>query len=317
MKRALQLFLLLGLVLPQMAHAKWIWSKETGFYNPKYAVKPSAEEQYNYAVGIYEKGDHDHARKLFKRVIQFFPNSEYGADAQFMIAECCFKDKDYYGAYKAYEVLRAQYPKHKRIQTVIDREFEIGTMLCNGTKRKWVAGIPVKAEAKGIEILENVIRLDSWADKADNALLEIGKCQYRKNQFEAANDTFQRLLQNYPSSEHVAEAQYLKGMSSMVQDQGPEYDPSHADRAAKEFKRLKEDFPETKPARKADERITQMEEASARSQFETASYYITNHKYPAATIYLRALAAKYPGTSYGQKAVRVLEVLDTLETPEP
>jgi len=316
MKRALALALLLGLVLPQMAYAKWVWSRETGFYNPKYAIKATAEEQLEYARSIYDKGNYDHARKLYKRVILFFPDSEHCAEAQFMTAECYFKDKDYYRAYKAYEVLRTQYPKNKRIQEVIDQELDIGVKLCTGTKRKWIGGIPIKAEGKGIEILENVIRLDSWSDKADDALLEIGKCQYRRNEFDAAGDTFQRVLENYPSSEHVADAQFRKGMSALSQDQGPEYDPTYANEATRDFKRLKEDFAGTEPAKKAGERITQMEEASARSLFETVKYYVTNNKYPAAAIYLRSLAREYPGTSYGDKAARIVQVLDTLETPE-
>jgi len=317
MKSLLRAGLVLGLILPRTADAVWIWSKETGFYNPKYAVKASAEEQYHYALDVFKKKDYGLARKLFKRVIKFFPDSKYCAEAQFMVAECYFMDKDYYHAYKEYETLKKQYPKHGRIQEVLAKEFEIGHLLCNGTKRKWIGGIPVPARGKGIEVMESVIKLDSWDDRADDALFEIGKTQYRKQQFDAANETFDRLVRDYPSSEHVAEAQYLKGMSSLAQDQGPEYDPSFAKAAARDFKVLKEEFQETEQAKSAAEKMQQMREAAARSHFRMVQYYMNNNKYLAAEIGLRALAKDYSDTSYGQKAGRMLQVLDTLGTPKP
>ena len=313
MKTVLCTACLVFLVVMPVAHAKWIYNPETGLYNPKYGVKSTPEEQYKRAIEEFKKKDYDLSRKLFKRLIQWFPDSKYCPEAQFMIAECRFMEGNYYKAHREYQSLMKEYPKHERIQQVIEKEFQIGHLLCGGAKREWVAGIRVGAEDKGIEVLETVIRLDSWDDKADDALFEIGQCQLRRKQYDAAAEAFGRLVRDYPSSEHAKKAQYLKGMCSYAQIQGPEYDPTHAIAARKDFEVVKDEFPETDDAQEAKTRITQMQNESARSDYTTAIMYLKNYKYAAAVVYLRALSRKYPTTTFGQKAKRVLEALDTLE----
>lgn len=308
---------LLGLLLTgSSAEAKWIWSRTTGFYNPKYAIKDTPEEQFKIAVEAFEGKEHHRALKLFQRLIQFFPDSKYCAESQFMIAECYFMDEDYYAAHKAYQTLVKEYPKHERIQEVIAKEYRIGYLLCNGTKRKWY-GIRIGAADKGIECLGEVIKLDNWDELADDALFEIGLCHYRRHQFEDAEKTFGRFLQDYPSSEFASQAQYLKGMSSYEQVEGPEYDPTFARRAKKEFTILKEDFPESKEAKEAGTKISQMELENARKEYETAIYYLKNRKFGAVKIYFQTLANNYSSTHYGKKAQKLLEILDTMESKNP
>ena len=315
MKKSLLATLILAFGFHTPSEAKWIWNKDTGFYNPKYAVKESAEAQFKYAMSFFEKKRFEHSRKLFKRLIQFFPDSKLNAESQYMIAECYHEDQDYWQAYKEYQVLVKEYPRHERIQDVIKKQYEIGRLLCNGTKRKWM-GIKIKAEEKGMEVLENVILLDSWDELADDALFEIGKCQYRKKQYESADKTFAKLVQDYPSSEHVEKAQYLKARCSYDRIQGLEYAPDLPAKAKRDFEILAEDYPQAKVTADAETKINQMAEESAKSDFEKAHYYLKNNKYAAAAIYIRSVARKYPNTETGKKAARIWKVLESLEQPK-
>ncbi|MDA1143073.1 MAG: outer membrane protein assembly factor BamD [Planctomycetota bacterium] len=315
MKKCLAAILVLAFVFNAASEAAWIWNKDTGFYNPKYAVKESAEAQLKYGMDFFEKKKYEHARKLFKRLIQFFPDSKLNAEAQYMIAECFYLDKDYWRAYLEYKILVKEYPRHERIQDVIKKQYRIGHLLCNGTKRKWM-GIKIKAEEKGMEVLESVILLDSWDELADDALFEIGKCQYRKKQYESAEKSFSKLVQDYPSSAFVGEAQYLKARCSYDQIQGLEYAPDLPAKAKRDFSILKEDYPEAEVTKDAESKISQMAEESAKSDFEKAHYYLKNKKYTAASIYFRAVARNYPDTNTGQKAARIWKVLESLEPPK-
>jgi outer membrane assembly lipoprotein YfiO len=315
MKNCLAAMLALAFVFSASSEAKWIWNKDTGFYNPKYAVKETAEEQHKYAMEFFEKKKYQHARKLFKRHIQFFPDSKLNADAQYMIAECYYAEKDYWKAYLDFQILVKEYPRHERIQDVIKKQFQIGYLMCNGTKRKWM-GIKIKAEEKGMEVLESVILLDSWDELADDALYEIGKCQYRKRQYESAEKTLSKLVQDYPSSEHVDQAQYLKARCSYDRIQGLDYDRLLPEKAERDFTILKEEYPESKVTKDAETKISQMAEERAKSDFEKAHYYLKNNKYAAASIYFRSVARKYPETKTGQKAARIWEVLKSLEPPK-
>ncbi|MBI2193906.1 MAG: outer membrane protein assembly factor BamD [Planctomycetes bacterium] len=300
----------------QMVQAKWIWSPTTGFYNPKYAIKGTAEEQFNYAMDVFQDKDYRRARKIFQRLIQFFPDSKHCAEAQFMIAECYFMAEDYYAAFKAYQTLVKEYPKHERIQDVIAKEYRIGSLLCHGVKRKWF-GLRVGAADKGIECLEDVIKLDGWDDLADDSLFEIGLCQYRHREYDEAEKTFARFLQDYPSSEFASQAQYLKAMSSYDQVQGPEYDPTFARKAKKDFTVLKQDFPESTVSQDAEQKMNQMEQESARKEYETALFYLKNRKFEAVRMYFQSLARTFPETSYGSKARKLVEALNSLETRQP
>lgn len=317
MKRALSAILFLLALVPEMAEAKWIWSRETGFYNPKYGIKTSAEEQMKAAKEAFDRKNYDLARKLYKRVIQFFPDSPLCAEAQFMIGESYFLLGDYYQAHKAYKALVKEYPRHGRIQEVIQRQYRIGQLFCNGTKRKWLGVLPIPAYEKGIKALEGVIEMDRWSDLADDSLYEIGMCQYRRSHFPDSRETFGRLLQDYPSSEYASKAQYLRGMSSYSQIQGPEYDPTHAKQAKKDFEISKEEFPDSDEAKEAKAKIGRMDSESARSDYEIAKYYLKNRKVTAAIVYFRNLAMNYPNTDFGQKAQKVVSAFDALEQKKP
>ena len=312
MKALLSIMLGVLILAPQTVQAKWIWSKETGFYNPKYAVKDTDKEQFEAAKKAFDRKSYETSRKLFKRVIKFFPDTKLSAEAQFMIGECYFLSEDYYSAHKAYKTLIKEYPKHGRIQEVIARQYRIGHLFCNGTKRKW-HGLPIPAYQKGVEAMKEVVSLDRWDDLADDAVFEIGLCQYRKKNYEDARVTFSDLLQDYPSSEHASRAQYLKGMASYAQIQGPDYDPTKAKEAKRDFKISVDEFEGSEEEKQAREKISKMTMESARSENEIARYYLKNRKLQAALVYFRSLERNYSETPYGQTAKNLLALLDTLE----
>ncbi len=82
-KRALPLLIISFFIL-NSAEAFWIWTpKSQKFVNPKYAVKDSPQQQYDWAMSFYKEGDYRRAAEEFIRLVKQYKNSELAPDAQY------------------------------------------------------------------------------------------------------------------------------------------------------------------------------------------------------------------------------------------
>ena len=71
------------------ACAYWIWTPETKkFINPKYAVKDSPKEQFDWAMSFYEAKDYQRAAAEFEKLTKHYEYSEYAARAQYYVGLC-------------------------------------------------------------------------------------------------------------------------------------------------------------------------------------------------------------------------------------
>ncbi|MEI6863356.1 MAG: hypothetical protein WCK38_03050, partial [Candidatus Omnitrophota bacterium] len=66
-----------------IADAYWLWTPDSKkFVNPKYAVKDSPKEQYDWAMSFYEAKDYQRATAEFEKLTKNYEYSEYAARSQ-------------------------------------------------------------------------------------------------------------------------------------------------------------------------------------------------------------------------------------------
>ena len=75
-------------IFPTLSHAVWIWTPETGkFINPKWAVKPTPEDQLEFAQSFRDQGNCVKAMAEFKKLIKAYPRAKEAPEAEFYIVK--------------------------------------------------------------------------------------------------------------------------------------------------------------------------------------------------------------------------------------
>ncbi len=81
------LFIILAVVAVLAAapsvHAYWIWTPQTGAWiNPKWAVKDTPQEQFDWAMKFYDSKDYKKAVDEFQKLVRYYPQAELSAEGQ-------------------------------------------------------------------------------------------------------------------------------------------------------------------------------------------------------------------------------------------
>jgi outer membrane protein assembly factor BamD len=106
----------------------------------------------------------------------------------------------------------------------------------------------------------------------------------------------------YPTLEEAAEAQEKVCMIHYRQMEKPDRDMMHALRAEEECRNLLIQFPNSKFAPRAQQRLREIQEVIAEGEFRRGAFYHTKGSHPAAANRLQALADHYPLYSKADEA---------------
>ncbi|MBZ5578123.1 MAG: outer membrane protein assembly factor BamD [Acidobacteriia bacterium] len=107
----------------------------------------------------------------------------------------------------------------------------------------------------------------------------------------------------YPTMEEAAEAQEKVCDIQINQMEKPDRDPMHARRAEDECRQLLEQFPNSKFAPEAQQKLRNIQEVLAASEFKVGTFYHTKGSYPASANRLQALPDQYPLFSQNDEAL--------------
>jgi outer membrane protein assembly factor BamD len=191
----------------------------------------------------------------------------------------------------------------------------------------------------------------------DKVLFDRAMDAMKRNRFDVARMTLQTLINTYPDSEYVARAKlaigdawYAEGGSAALAQAEAEYkdfktffptmpeaaeaqlkignieyqqmekfdrDFTHARRAEDEYRQVILQYPDSKLAAQAKERLRQVQEVLAEREFAIGHFYYLRESYAAAIARLKSVSDAYPlfseadealyllGTSYEKQAARV------------
>jgi len=107
----------------------------------------------------------------------------------------------------------------------------------------------------------------------------------------------------YPTMEEAAESQDKVCMIHYKQMEKPDRDAKHAVRAEDECRQLLVQFPNSKFAPLAQQRLREIQEVIAESEYRTGSFYYTRGSFPAAANRLQALTDHFPLYSQADEAL--------------
>lgn len=169
---------------------------------------------------------------------------------------------------------------------------------------------------KAIKYFEKLEARYPYGRYAQQAQLEVAYAHYKqqeKAQAIAACDRFIRLHPNHPNVDY---AYYLKGLVNFNEDLGllgyvsmqdlTERDPKAAQESFEAFKALVGQFPESKYANDATQRMAYLVNALASHEVHVARYYMKRGAYVAAVNRAQASIKTYPDAPANEEALFVM-----------
>jgi outer membrane protein assembly factor BamD len=295
----------------------WIWTpKSKKFVNPKYAPKDTPEEQFKWAMGFFDEKQYKRAADEFTRLVAYFKDSDLAPEAQYYAGRSYEELDKLYPAFGAYQKTIEVYPFTKRIDEIIEREYNIGNKLY----RKY-GGILMGKEImtdleKAIEVFRAVKKNAPFGEYASPAQFMIAQCYKKSEQYDEAKGAFQKLIDEYPESALLDKAKYEVAQSTYLASLKPDYDQELTDDAIEEFKKIAGEKDASTVSEEAKDALSLLENKKAESLFNVAKFYEKQKRYKSARVYYEELMRKYSRSSFSELARERLEDMAELTEEE-
>ena len=299
-----RLILLLFMCLALHSFSYWEWTPKTGkWINPKYAVKDTAKEQFEWAEQLRKQGDINQALNEYEKLLKHYPDSEYAATSCFILGEIYQSKGDNKKAFDYYQKIVDRYPSSPYLMEVIKRQGKIAEEeIKKGSS--WLFFKERKVE-RG-EMLATVIENHPYAEDSAKKAIELGKFYLDNKQYQKAKEVFSGITMKYTEPSILEEAQFYLIKTEFLSIPEVSTDIKQYDGIKKKietFLALYKDSIHRDEVMKIKNRIM---ESEAKRYFEVASFYERSGKTDSARYYYRILAENYPETSYGKDASKKL-----------
>ena len=289
----------------------WIWTpKGKGVVNPKYAAKDTPEEQFKWAMKFYKQKEYKQAADEFIRLVSNFKESDLAPEAQYYAGRSCEEAGRYYTAFLNYQKAIDVYPFTKRVDKIIEREYELGIALYKKHVAKLMGREIMTDLDRAVEIFKKVKENAPFGEYADHAQFMIGECYKKSQQYNHAKNAYQRLADEYPQSKLAEKAKYEAAQCTYLASLRPDYDQELTDEAIEEFRSIVEEKRGFTISEEAKDAVSMLKEKKAESIFKTAQFYERQKHIKSAAIYYEEILKSYPRTSLGKPAAEKLKEME-------
>jgi outer membrane protein assembly factor BamD len=150
----------------------------------------------------------------------------------------------------------------------------------------------------------------------EQALMETAYAQFKAGKMDDTVSTIDRFIRTYPTQRNVPYMYYLRGLANSGRDtvflqKVWKLDPSRRDLATplqgyNDFSKLAENYPSSRYAADARQRMIALRNLFARHELDTALYYLRRDAWVSAAARAKYLLETYPQSEYQNDAVAVL-----------
>jgi outer membrane protein assembly factor BamD len=167
-------------------------------------------------------------------------------------------------------------------------------------------GVQMLSSKKYVPAIERFQKLRSdypFAPELVAAEIKLGEAYYLNKQYTEAVETLKEFEAMHPNNENIPYALYLSGMAHFDQFSSIDRDQKTTEVAKGFFERLVNNYPQSPYTAKAQDKLAKCLEYLAEHEFDIASYYMREKKYPAARDRLEGILRRYRNTSVAPKAL--------------
>lgn len=307
MKRFLAIIIVTSLLSLSMAistaHAYWVWTPETKkFINPKYAVKDTPKEQYNWAMDFYDSKDYKRAAIEFEKLVKNYEYSEYAAKAQYRVGLSYENQGKYYIAFENYQKTIDNFPHVDNMEEIIARQFNIGNIYASKENPRILGTNIMTSYDRAIEIYKKVVDNAPFGKLSDQAQFKMAETMKDAGRFDEAAIAFQKIIEDYPDSPLQEKARFEMANAAYKASLQPAYDQAPTDKALKAFEDLTGMAADKGLTKEAEETIKRLKDKAAEKSFNTAEFYERIKRYDSAIVYYKDVMVRWPDSSCAETA---------------
>jgi len=296
--------LIVGL-LAHTAHAAWTWTPQIGrWINPGRQPKETAALQFQYGEELLARGETDKAIDEYRKVLRYFPASNYCDLAQYSIGRALEARGDYEEAVEEYQKVIDDYPNTHLFSHVLDKQQRIANRFFELGIEREERFVLLRGSNfdKAIETYRKLIKNQPYSELSAEAQYRIGLCYMKLELYDEASAEFQKVIDYYPTSEWAVEAAFGTADCKFCQARPSEYDKSAVDDAIAKFRYFLRTNHDSSHAEEAREKLASLLDIAAEHEFRIGMYYHHNMKYDSARVYFDSVVQEYPETQWAAKA---------------
>jgi outer membrane assembly lipoprotein YfiO len=300
------------------AYAYWIWTPETKkFINPKYAVKDSPKEQFDWAMSFYDAKDYKRAATEFDKLPKHYEFSNYAPRAQYYAGLSNEQMGKYYIAFQAYQKTIDNFPHVENLDEINEHEFKIANIYAEKPNPKILGTDIMTSTDRALEIYKKVVENAPFGPLADEAQFKMGETLKRAGMFEEATLAFQRIVDEYPTSRFAEKAQYEVAQCAYKASLRPAYDAGPTDRALRIFEEYAASSTDEKLSEEAKKTMQRLKNRAAEKSMMVAKFYEQQRHPKSAIIYYQDVLDRFPDSIQAPIAQAKIEELQSVKTPVP
>lgn len=287
------------------AHGAWTWTPEIGrWINPNRQPRETAALQFQYAEELLAQGETEKAVNEYKKVLRYFPESNYCDLSQYSIGRALEAQGDYEEAVEEYQKVIDDYPNTELFSRVLEKQRKVADHFFDLGIQREERFVLFRGSNfdKAIEMYRGIIKNQPFTELSAEAQYRIGLCYMKLELYDEAGVEFQKLIDYYPTSEWTAEAAFGTAECKYCQSLPSEYDKTAVEHAIGKFGYFLRAFPESMRADEARTKLQQLQEIAAEHEFRIAEYYHYNMRYESARLYFDSIVREYPETQWAEKA---------------
>ncbi len=145
-----------------------------------------------------------------------------------------------------------------------------------------------------IETFEKLRDRYPYSDQAMLAQIKLADSYYYKKKYDEALQAYKEFEKLHPTNPAVPYVIYRQGLCHYRQRSTIDRDQTPTLKALQEFRRLKQKFPDSEYLAKAEKYMTKCRNDLAEHEFYVAEFYFRTRKYASALDRFQALAQEYP-----------------------
>ena len=303
-------------------------AEELGDKEAAAAARELAKERQNQAKSLREEvvrngGDANsnslkyfgQALKLYQDVAKNSQDIPLRDKAQYKLGEMHEHLTQYWDAYEAYKKFVGQASVDDQLWALaIERMFSIGNAFLAGQPQMfWKIPLPPDMN-KVVEIYETIIRTAPFGPYAALATFSCGLARERQgaDKLEKAVKFYEEVLDKYPKSDLIDDAQYQIGyawMRSAMADPDPEYDQTAAQRGMEAFQDYLTTYKRGDKTDQAAENIELLKTRLGGGSMAVAQFYERAGNLTAAITYYSDVESRAPDSPLGKEAGRRKKIL--------
>ena len=289
------------LVFGNTGYCYWEWTPKTGkWVNPKYAVKDSPGEQFEWAENFRKAGNLEKAISEHRKLIKHYENSEFAPKSCFVLGQIYQEQGNLEKAFEYYQKIIDNYPQSSLIFDVVKMQAEIADEIMGKKTLKifeFLKGKEVRTEK-----MEKVVSNDPYSKEAPERYLKLALFYFDIKEYQKAKNIFKILIDEFPGTVWTEKAKFylIKIHYNSIPEVNTNLDEYK--KLEKEIETYLIEYPDAENKKEVVEIKNKLAEEQAKKLYKIASFYEKTGKKQSALIYYKKIVQNFYETNYGKIA---------------